>query len=63
LINGGLELIEYAPGVDVQKDILDLIDGEIAVSKELKVMDSKLFREELLGDAWRAEDKVRRVFK
>jgi propionate CoA-transferase/acetate CoA-transferase len=63
LIDDGLELIEYAPGIDVQKDILDLIDGEIKISHNLKVMDSKIFLDDLLGDSWRAGDKVRRDHK
>ena len=58
LIDQGLELLEYAPGVDVQKDILDLIDGEISISQDLKVMDSKIFLDALLGDAWRTGDEA-----
>jgi propionate CoA-transferase len=43
LTAGGLELIEIAPGIDIQKHILDLIPFEVLVSKNLKVMDSEYF--------------------
>lgn len=35
----GLMLTEIAPGIDLQKDILDLIDFELEVSPDLKVME------------------------
>ena len=38
----GMELIEYAPGIDVQKDVLDLIPFKIIVNKP-KLMDASLF--------------------
>ena len=43
LTDAGLELTEYAPGVDIQKDILDLIPFSIVV-KEPVQMDEALFR-------------------
>jgi len=44
-----LELIEIAPGVDLQKDILDQMDFEPVISKNLKVMDSRLFSPSKMG--------------
>jgi propionate CoA-transferase len=43
LQNGGLTLIEVAPGVDVAKDILALMDFKPRVSPNLKPMPSGLF--------------------
>jgi propionate CoA-transferase len=43
LQNGGLNLIEVAPGVDVDKDILALMDFKPQVSPNLKPMPSGLF--------------------
>ena len=34
----GLELVEIAPGLDLKKDILDLLDFAVPVSKDLKKM-------------------------
>lgn len=45
----GLVLIEIAPGVDLQKDVLDQIDFEVEVSKELKLMDERIFKDEVMG--------------
>ncbi|EMQ4384544.1 hypothetical protein WG875_004837, partial [Escherichia coli] len=39
----GLHLIEIAPGVDLQKDILDKMDFTPVISPELKLMDERLF--------------------
>ena len=39
-----LELVEIAPGVDLQKDILDQVDFEPVVSKDLKRMDPRIFK-------------------
>ncbi len=39
----GLTLIEIAPGIDLQRDILDLMDFEPIVSPKLKVMNPKFF--------------------
>ncbi len=45
----GVVLTEIAPGVDLQKDVLDNIEFSIQVSKELKQMDSRIFKPELMG--------------
>ena len=45
LIESGLELIEIAPGVDLEKDILALMDFRPAISPALKPMDARIFRD------------------
>ena len=45
LINKKMTIIEIAPGVDLQKDILALMDFEPAVSPDLKLMDPAIFQE------------------
>ena len=56
LVPGGLELIEIAPGIDLQRDILAQMDFVPAISPSLQTMDARLFtdrpmglREQLLG--------------
>ena len=39
----GLELIEIAPGVDLERDILAQMDFKPAISADLKLMDSRIF--------------------
>ncbi len=43
LEEGGLVLIEHAPGVDVKKDILSNVECEVKISADLKLMDSEIF--------------------
>ncbi len=45
----GLMLTEIAPGIDLQKDVLDKMEFMPIVCKDLKTMDSRLFREEKMG--------------
>lgn len=45
LVDSKLVLIEIAPGVDLQKDILDQMDFEPVISKDLKLMDAGIFSE------------------
>lgn len=45
----GLKLIEIAPGVDLQKDILDLMDFKPLLADEIKVMDRRIFLPEVMG--------------
>jgi propionate CoA-transferase len=40
----GLELIEVAPGLDLERDVLGLMDFRPAISPNLKKMDASLFR-------------------
>ena len=46
---GGLELIEMAPGVDLERDILRQMDFRPVIGTDLKRMDSALFSDGLLG--------------
>lgn len=48
LTKDGLMLIEIAPGVDLEKDVLAHMDFKPLISKDLKLMDEFLFREELM---------------
>lgn len=45
----GLELIEIAPGADLERDILAHMEFRPLVSPELKTMDERLFRPEQMG--------------
>jgi propionate CoA-transferase len=45
LVEGGIELVEIAPGVDLQRDILAQMDFAPAVSPQLRLMDARLFAE------------------
>jgi len=49
LVPAGLELIEIAPGVDLQRDVLDQMGFSPAISPVLKLMDARLFDDEPLG--------------
>ncbi len=49
LIDGKVTLIEIAPGVDLQKDILDQMEFTPEIAKDLKTMDAGLFNEEWGG--------------
>lgn len=44
----GMHLIEIAPGIDLQKDILDLMDFKPIVSDNLKLMDQRIFMDEVM---------------
>ena len=45
----GLELIEIAPGIDLDRDILAHMDFHPVISKDLKLMDERLFIDEPMG--------------
>jgi propionate CoA-transferase len=49
LIGGALTVIEIAPGVDLERDVLAKAGVPLAVSDELKLMDAALFSESALG--------------
>lgn len=49
LTKAGVELVEIAPGVDLQKDILDQMDFKPIMSEELKMMDERIFEEKLMN--------------
>ena len=43
LVKDGVELIEIAPGIDLQTQILDKMDFKPIISKNLRIMDERLF--------------------
>ena len=45
----GIELIEIAPGIDLDRDILAHMDFKPYISPDLKIMDPRLFCEEVMG--------------
>ena len=49
LHDGVFTLTEIAPGVDLQKDILDQMEFTPKISKDLKLMDERLFKDEKMG--------------
>jgi len=49
LVTGGIELIEIAPGVDLQKDILDRMEFKPFIAKDLKEMDARIFTDAPMG--------------
>lgn len=49
LTSQGLELTEIAPGMDLEKDVLAHMKFLPLISKNLKRMDSRLYREEKMG--------------
>ena len=51
LTGEGVELIEIAPGVDLQRDVLDQI-GFRPIVRDVKRMDSRIFRPEPMGLAF-----------
>ncbi len=49
----GLELIEIAPGVDVERDVLAHMDFKPSISADLKLMDARIFAPTAMN--WLAE--------
>ena len=45
----GVMLTEIAPGADLDKDILDKMEFRPIISADLKLMDQRLFRDEIMG--------------
>ncbi|MDF2810968.1 MAG: coenzyme transferase family protein [Microvirga sp.] len=60
----GLELIEIAPGIDLERDVLGQMAFRPQIAPELKRMDSRLFRPEPMGIAaempgeWRVHERL-----
>jgi propionate CoA-transferase len=48
-IDGALELIEIAPGIDLERDVLAHMAFRPVISPDLKLMDERLFRPEPMG--------------
>ncbi len=49
LRDGRLTLIEIAPGIDLRRQVLDLMEFEPAIKEPLGKMDPRIFREEKMG--------------
>ncbi len=49
LVKEGLELIEIAPGIDIEKDILAHMDFKPVINGQPKLMDERIFKNELMG--------------
>lgn len=49
LVDGGLELIEVAPGIDIERDIMAHMAFRPAISPQLKPMDARLFAPDPIG--------------
>ena len=49
LVKDGLKLIEIAPGIDLQKDILDQMEFKPIISDNLKEMDPRIFQEPIMN--------------
>ena len=49
IVENGLMLIEVAPGIDLERDILDLMEFRPLISENLKTMDERIFRNEIMG--------------
>ena len=47
--SAGLQLIEIAPGIDIERDILAHMDFKPAIAKSIKTMDKRLFLPPLMG--------------
>ena len=45
----GMHLVEVAPGIDVKTQVLDLMDFEPIIDGEPKLMDMRIFRDEVMG--------------
>jgi propionate CoA-transferase len=51
LHEGGLELIEIAPGVDLERDVIAQCAGPISVASDLREMDRRIFTDAPMGVA------------
>ena len=45
----GMELIEIAPGIDLEKDVLAFMDFEPIINSSPRIMDERIFRHEPMG--------------
>ena len=59
LTSGGVELIEVAPGIDVDRDILSRMGFKPKIAQNVKTMDARLFRPELMKLARELANKPR----
>lgn len=49
----GITLIEVAPGIDIQTQILDQMEFKPFIAEKIKFMDARIFRDEVMGIAAR----------
>jgi propionate CoA-transferase len=49
LCEEGLELVEVAPGIDIERDILPFMDFKPVVNEPVPLMDARIFRPEPMG--------------
>ena len=56
LTENGLMLTEIAPGVDLQKDILDKMEFKPLIAEDLKLMDERIFKDQPMGLILKEED-------
>ena len=49
LTNDGLKLTEIAPGIDLEKDILEMMEFEPIISENLKTIPQEVYKKGLLG--------------
>jgi propionate CoA-transferase len=49
LTSAGMVLTEIAPGINLERDVLALMDFKPIISPELKTMDYRIFRDEKMG--------------
>ena len=59
LTREGLELVEVAPGVDVEKDVLARMEFKPRIARDLRVMDERIFRAQKMG----VEEEVRTALR
>jgi Acyl CoA:acetate/3-ketoacid CoA transferase len=59
LEKSGLTLIEIAPGIDMQRDVIDQMEFTPMISKQLKEMDQRIFCTELMGLAQEVGSRLR----
>jgi len=51
----GPVVIEVAPGVDLDEDVLKMLDWPVEVAGDVRTMDSRIFHEQPLGAGWRPD--------
>jgi propionate CoA-transferase len=49
LTSEGMMLIEVAPGIDLEKDVLSQMDFKPIISPNLKLMDERIFKDQIMG--------------
>ena len=49
LVKNGIELIEIAPGIDLEKDILAHMEFKPIIAKDLKLMDERIFQDKKMN--------------